>query len=105
MELDSWEHCCGVVSYSNFVNYAQQSLKADISILSLFFYYKLMEVLSIVCSCVDGRRGSGMYSLWRLLATVHLKYDNIIIVKTLLVHVIALCLRMPYSSVLALERS
>ena len=48
----------------------------------------LMEVLSIVCSCVDGWiqydtslllckrtgwRGSSVYSLWRLLATVHAK--------------------------------
>jgi len=32
-----------------------------------------------------------MYFLWRLLARVRLKYDTA--VKTLLVHVIALCLR------------
>jgi len=29
---------------------------------------------SIACLRVDGRRGSGVYSLWGLLATVHLKY-------------------------------
>jgi len=33
-------------------------------------------LLTTVCSCVDGWRDSGVYSLWRLPATVHLEYDS-----------------------------
>jgi len=38
--------------------------------------WPLLMELSIVCSCVDGRKGPCVYSLWRLLATVHLKYSE-----------------------------
>ena len=61
----------------------------------------LMEVLSIVCSCVDGRKGSYVYSLWRLLATAHLKYSE----DSARTCDSPMSPHMPYTSVHALEHS
>jgi len=61
----------------------------------------LMEVLSIVCSCVDGRKGSYVYSQWRTLATAHLKYSE----DSARTCGSPVSPHMPYTSVHALERS